>query len=352
MTSAAAWSTDARLRLLLASCVLDIGATAVCLPGLSRHLAAFGCSDFHQGLLLSLNALCACATGPWLGRLSDAHGRVPLLRASSLVAALGYAAAAWATPHAPWGRALLGAARVLPGLCRAQVPCAQAYISDVSDAQSRGANMGLLGLAFGFAFMLGPALGGALASHLDSLAAPLVAAAALCALNACLLGFLPESHLPTSTPTPATAPAAAAKETAASMRRPGALAILGLDTSFWRGPLRLSAAAAPDTTPRAISFALLSSPPAAATSGGGRDAAAWAEQAAAEVAGTQAGQAACMRRLLLGKMAFSLAKGGYESLFTQHARRRFGSGGAKVMPTRAAPKTRARLSCADLVTPA
>ena len=232
MTPPSPSTTGAQLRLLTASCVLDIGAMAVSLPVLARHLASFGCSDFHQGLLLSLNALCACATAPWLGRLSDTRGRVPLLRLSSLVACAGYAATALAPPQFTWGRVMLAAARVLPGLCRAQVPCAQAYISDVSDASSRGANMGLLGLSFGLAFVVGPALGGTLASKFDSLTVPLVAAAVLCGVNACVLTFLPESHsrspVPASTSTSTSAPAEV----------PSAFSILQLDSVFQRWSLR------------------------------------------------------------------------------------------------------------------
>jgi len=88
---------------------------------------------------------------------------------------------------------LLG--RTLAGLAGATYVTATAYIADISKAQDKAANFGLIGAAFGIGFVLGPALGG-LAAEI-SLAAPFWIAAALSGANA-LFGYfaLPESLAP------------------------------------------------------------------------------------------------------------------------------------------------------------
>jgi DHA1 family tetracycline resistance protein-like MFS transporter len=53
--------------------------------------------------------------------------------------------------------------RSISGLGGAGFSVVQAYISDISTRDNRAKNMGLIGAAFGFAFLVGPALGGLLA---------------------------------------------------------------------------------------------------------------------------------------------------------------------------------------------
>ncbi len=83
--------------------------------------------------------------------------------------------------------------RVIAGITGASFTTATAYIADIStDETSRAKNFGMIGAAFGLGFVLGPALGGFLATW--GIRAPFYAAAALCLLN-CLYGYflLPES---------------------------------------------------------------------------------------------------------------------------------------------------------------
>jgi DHA1 family tetracycline resistance protein-like MFS transporter len=54
----------------------------------------------------------------------------------------------------------LVAARVVAGITGATFPTAYAYIADVTPPEKRGANFGVIGMAFGFGFIIGPALGG------------------------------------------------------------------------------------------------------------------------------------------------------------------------------------------------
>jgi predicted MFS family arabinose efflux permease len=75
---------------------------------------------------------------------------------------------------------------------------AQAYIADISPPAERSKKMGLIGMAFGLGFIVGPALGG-ISIQLFGLQGPGWAAACLCAANFILaFAILPESWQPNS----------------------------------------------------------------------------------------------------------------------------------------------------------
>jgi MFS family permease len=57
---------------------------------------------------------------------------------------------------------MLFAARILDGLTGGNISVAQAMISDISSPKERAKNFGILGSAFGFGFVIGPAVGGLL----------------------------------------------------------------------------------------------------------------------------------------------------------------------------------------------
>jgi DHA1 family tetracycline resistance protein-like MFS transporter len=82
--------------------------------------------------------------------------------------------------------------RVIAGITGASFTTASAYIADVSTAENRAQNFGLLGAAFGLGFIIGPSVGGLLAHY--GVQVPFLVAAGFTLLNA-LYGFfvLPES---------------------------------------------------------------------------------------------------------------------------------------------------------------
>ena len=96
---------------------------------------------------------------PLWGRLSDAHGRRPILVATILgqgasLLVLGFA------PSLAW----LFVGRALAGICGANLSTAAAYIADVTPEEGRARGMGVIGAGFGLGFIFGPAIGGLL-SH-------------------------------------------------------------------------------------------------------------------------------------------------------------------------------------------
>ena len=78
--------------------------------------------------------------------------------------------------------ALLFVGRVISGATAASISTAGAYIADVEPPERRARGFGLISIAFGVGFVLGPALGGLLGAIAPRL--PFWAAAALSLLNA------------------------------------------------------------------------------------------------------------------------------------------------------------------------
>lgn len=148
------------------------------------------------GLLLGLYPLIQIFTAPILGALADRHGRKPVLVLSFLGTLTGYLLFGFGVvTHSLW---MLVVGRVIDGATGGNVSVAQAAIADLSDAKSRAKNFGLIGVAFGLGFIVGPYLGGKLSDpslvSWFSYATPFWFSAALCAFNTLLLmAWLPET---------------------------------------------------------------------------------------------------------------------------------------------------------------
>lgn len=143
-----------------------------------------------SGWIAFLYASVQFLMGPVIGGLSDRFGRRPVLLASLAAFSLDYVVMAYA-PTLWW----LVAARVVAGITGATFPTAYAYIADVTPAEKRGANFGIIGMAFGFGFIIGPALGGFVARYGTEV--PFLLSAALAIANFVYgLFVLPESLPP------------------------------------------------------------------------------------------------------------------------------------------------------------
>jgi len=185
---------------------LSFGLMIPILPGLIRSFfhtsmaaATASAADWQFVFSLVWGAM-QFVSGPVLGLLSDRFGRRPVLLISILGLAIDFLVMTFA-PTLGW--LLIG--RVLNGATAATFSTANAYVADVSTAETRPRNFGWMSAAFGIGFLLGPVTGGLLATHplqignfhLDGLRVPFLLAAALCAVN-WLFGFfvLPESLPP------------------------------------------------------------------------------------------------------------------------------------------------------------
>lgn len=159
-------------------------------PGLIENLIHGNISDasLYGSLLTFVYAAMQFVFAPVLGGLSDQYGRRPVLLASLFGMGLDYILVAFA-PTIFW----LFVARMISGITGASMTAATAYIADISPAEKRAQNFGLVGMAFGLGFIIGPSLGGVV-SHAFGTRAPFILAAGLSLLN-WIYGYfiLPES---------------------------------------------------------------------------------------------------------------------------------------------------------------
>ena len=195
---AAAEPPRGALHIIFLIVLIDFLGFGIIIPLLPFYVPDYEHSPMKVTMLFSIFSVCQFIGAPVLGAISDRHGRRPVLAFSQVGSALGYVLLALATqipglsPAAVL--ALVYLSRIIDGFTGGNVSTAQAYISDVTTAETRARGMGMLGAAFGIGFSLGPAMGG-LMGHYIGPSAPAYAAAALSALAA-LLTFLrlPESR--------------------------------------------------------------------------------------------------------------------------------------------------------------
>jgi DHA1 family tetracycline resistance protein-like MFS transporter len=186
--SGAGSKRKASLAVIFGIVFIDLVGFGIVIPVLPLYAERFGASPLVIGLLLAVYSLMSFLFAPVLGRLSDRIGRRPVLLVSILGSSLGFLIMGLAG-----SLPLLFLGRIIDGITGGNISTAQAYIADITPPHERSKGMGLIGAAFGLGFIFGPAIGGVM-SHF-SLAAPLLFAAALAALNgAAVYLFLPESR--------------------------------------------------------------------------------------------------------------------------------------------------------------
>jgi MFS transporter, DHA1 family, tetracycline resistance protein len=174
---------------------LDMLAIGIIIPVLPKLIEAFVDGNTvraakYVGLFSTLFAAIQFIVSPILGALSDRFGRRRVVLLSNLGLGLDYIVMALA-PTLAW----LFLGRIIAGITSASVSTAGAYIADVTPPEQRAQKFGMLGAAFGFGFVIGPALGGLLGAI--DLRYPFWAAAAMSLLNFCYGYFvLPESLKP------------------------------------------------------------------------------------------------------------------------------------------------------------
>lgn len=147
----------------------------------------FNATPRTVGLLFASYSVMQLIFSPILGRLSDKHGRRPVLFISIIGTGIGFLILGFA--NTLW---MLFVGRILDGITGGNISTAQAYIADITTEQDRAKGMGLIGAAFGLGFVFGPAIGGILSRW--GVEVPFLFAAVLCFGNALLLYFtLPET---------------------------------------------------------------------------------------------------------------------------------------------------------------
>lgn len=211
---------------LLLFVFVDVIGYSLFFPLLPYYASEFGAGTALVGLMIASNAGAQFVVSPIVGRLSDRFGRRPLIMVSILGTMLSFLLLALVKPvseiladtidivrqnqgtesqAAAWAIGLLFFCRILDGVAGGNVSLARAYVSDITTEEHRAQGLGLIGAAFGFGFVVGPAIGGTLSNlnligvwmeriGLSRFSVPALAAVIISFIN--LIGvffFLPES---------------------------------------------------------------------------------------------------------------------------------------------------------------
>jgi MFS family permease len=129
----------------------------ILIPILYLYGREFGLTDFQTSLLFAVYAAAQFFATPVIGKLSDRHGRKPLLIVSLAGTVVANALAFGAGLGHLAG--LLFFARFLDGITGGNISVIQAVIADVTPSEKRAKAFGLFGaVTFGLGFTMGPAL--------------------------------------------------------------------------------------------------------------------------------------------------------------------------------------------------
>jgi len=134
---------------------LDMVGFGIVVPILGRYADRFGASGLQVGLLFASFSIAQLIFSPILGKWSDRVGRKPVIVVSLFGSAVGSLILAMA--GSLW---VLFIGRIIDGASGASVVVAQGAVTDMAPPHQRARAIGLLSMAFGVGFIVGPALGG------------------------------------------------------------------------------------------------------------------------------------------------------------------------------------------------
>ena len=176
---------------------------SIVFPLLPFLLDKFNSSGSTLGFLAGTYAIAQFAVSPLIGALSDRYGRKPIISICVSGSVIGLTIFAmtvslnWIDILPIWGSSLpiilLFIARIIDGISGGTAATATAVLADISTPETRAKTFGLIGVAFGLGFLLGPGLGTTLAKF--SVTLPVWVAAGIASLNLFLvIKILQETH--------------------------------------------------------------------------------------------------------------------------------------------------------------
>ena len=157
------------------------------IPVLPQLAAKFNADHVMLGVLMASFSFAQFFSAPILGHLSDKYGRKPVLVLSKLGTVVAYIVLAFSKSY--W---MFLFARLLDGFTGGNIAVARAYIADVTTEKNRSKGMAIIGMSFGFGFIIGPALGGILHNDVNGQFVTCLVAAALSLLAMVLTMLLLE----------------------------------------------------------------------------------------------------------------------------------------------------------------
>jgi len=184
---------DRNLWVLVFVCIINSLGFGIIVPILYSYGKTFGITGETLGILTASFSIAQFFATPVLGALSDKWGRKPLLVISLAGTCISFILFAEAR-----SMIMLFAARILDGLTGGNVSVAQAMASDTARSDNRAKRFGILSSAFGFGFVIGPAIGGLLNRY--GMQVPFYFAAGISLIGTlCSLFFLKETNPPDKT---------------------------------------------------------------------------------------------------------------------------------------------------------
>ena len=153
--------------------LVDVFGMTLVLPLLAIYAETFAATPLQAALLVSVFAACQLVSGPLIGYASDRTGRKLMLIVSQVGTLVGFIVLGRAT--ALW---MIFVSRVIDGSTAGNLSLAQAYIADNTPPHERGKAFGLIGIAFGLGFFVGPSLTGLLSARFG-LRSPIYLASAM-----------------------------------------------------------------------------------------------------------------------------------------------------------------------------
>ena len=176
------------LTLIFLTVFIDLLGFGILIPILpSFSIKELGVDESAIGIAIAIYSLVQFLFNPILGKISDKHGRRPVIIVCLFLNALGYIVFAFTHSYL-----MLLISRAIAGVGGSSIGVAQAYIADVTTREERSKGMGLIGAAFGLGFVFGPLIGGLL-SNFGYMITGLVAASFSLGAFMLTIFYLPES---------------------------------------------------------------------------------------------------------------------------------------------------------------
>jgi MFS family permease len=157
--------------------LVDVFGMTLVIPLLAIYAETFGATPLQATMLITAFAVCQLVAGPLLGHASDRTGRKPILIISQVGTCIGFLVLASATSL--W---MVYLSRIIDGVTAGNLSLAQAYIADNTPPERRAKSFGLIGIAFGLGFFIGPSITGLLSARYG-LNAPIYLAAVMSATS-------------------------------------------------------------------------------------------------------------------------------------------------------------------------
>ncbi len=157
--------------------LVDIFGMTLVIPLLAIYAETFHATPLQATLLVTVFAACQLVSGPLIGFASDHTGRKPMLIVSQIGTFIGFIILARA--DALW---MIYLSRIIDGSTAGNLSLAQAYIADNTAPENRAKAFGMIGIAFGLGFFIGPSLTGLLSAKYG-LTAPIYLAAGMSATS-------------------------------------------------------------------------------------------------------------------------------------------------------------------------